>query len=277
MIRPLTGFCMLLAAGSGLYLYQTKHQSQLLEQNITRVLKQADAARERAGVLHAEYALLNDPSRLSELANQHLTLSALDSKQFVSWTDLGRVLTEKAPVLAHLPDPAEAAEPAEPMAAATPAPSPSVPAPALVASRPEAARPEITRPLTVPALPARTVLASSNSASGPAGSSSSAIMQTPLPPPTRQAARPSVAASTAPPPATRYSAPAAPQSAAPQSAAIRQAPYQPPSAPALASAPAVGSAPAVASALGMARAMMRAPIPFSPANAATPYANGGGG
>ncbi len=72
MIRPFTLACMVAAAGSGLYLYQTKHQAQMLDREIARATKAADAARERAGEKRAEYALLNDPSRLQELASAHL-------------------------------------------------------------------------------------------------------------------------------------------------------------------------------------------------------------
>src|ERR1700688_4414365 len=56
---------MLLAARSGLYLYQSKHQALMLDRDITKTLNAVDTARQRSGLLRAEYALLNDPSRLA--------------------------------------------------------------------------------------------------------------------------------------------------------------------------------------------------------------------
>ncbi len=93
MIRPFTCVCLLLAAGAGLYTYQAKHQSELLDREIARVLKAADAARQRSGVLRAEYALLNDPSRLADLATTHLPeLHATEPRQFTSLSELDRRL-----------------------------------------------------------------------------------------------------------------------------------------------------------------------------------------
>lgn len=88
MIRPFTCVCMLLAAGSGLYLYQTKHRAQLLDREIARTFKQIDVTHDRIGALKAEWALLNEPDRLKDLAQQHTTLKPLAPTQFVALTDL---------------------------------------------------------------------------------------------------------------------------------------------------------------------------------------------
>ncbi len=88
MIRPFTCVCMLLAAGSGLYLYQTKHRAQLLDREIARTLKQIDVTHDRIGALKAEWALLNEPDRLKDLAQQHTTLKPLAPTQFVALNDL---------------------------------------------------------------------------------------------------------------------------------------------------------------------------------------------
>ena len=48
MIRPFTLIYMLLACGSGLYLYQTKHQVQLLDRAIAQTVQATTAARDRA-------------------------------------------------------------------------------------------------------------------------------------------------------------------------------------------------------------------------------------
>src|SRR5689334_16050640 len=120
MIRPVTCVCMLLAAGSGLYLYQAKHQAQLLDKDIGRVLDAADAARRRAGLLRAEYALENDPSTLAELADTYLPeLKTTQPGQFVTLADLGKRLPA---VGAPAEDPAPVEEPPSvPVAGAEPA------------------------------------------------------------------------------------------------------------------------------------------------------------
>lgn len=72
MIRPITCLAMLAAAASGLYLYQAKHQGFVLDKRIARVTGETAKLREHIAVLRAEYALLNDPSRLQDLATAHL-------------------------------------------------------------------------------------------------------------------------------------------------------------------------------------------------------------
>jgi hypothetical protein len=104
MIRPTTCVCMLMAAGSGLYLYQSKHQAQLLDREINRVMAEVDTTRARAGLLRAEFALLNEPSRLSELASHYLvTLATTQPAQFTNWAELDKRLPL---VGAPAPDPA---------------------------------------------------------------------------------------------------------------------------------------------------------------------------
>jgi len=153
MIRPFTCVCMLLAGGAGLYLYQTKHQSQMLDREIAHTMKLTDVARSRAGVLQAEYALLNDPSRLSDLAGEHLaSLKTTAPTQFTSWADfekrlppVGAPVVEAPPLepeapSAKLPEPApeakpEAAQPAV-ASAAHPAQPAAAPRPARCATSP---------------------------------------------------------------------------------------------------------------------------------------------
>ena len=152
MIRPFTCLCLLLAAGSGLYLYQEKHQAQLADQEIARIIKATDAVRARTGVLRAEYALLNDPERLAGLAQAHLvSLRSTDPKQFATLAELDRRLPPVGPPPSAAPDPAEAAPlpPSEavPLAAATPKP----PHPAAV---------KLAMTVAAPALPAAAMSAS---------------------------------------------------------------------------------------------------------------------
>lgn len=92
MTKPLTWLCLFLALGSGLFLYQTKHRAQLLDREIAQVMRAADAARARSGVLQAEYQLLSDPQRLASLATSHLSLRPTAPGQFSTWSDLERRL-----------------------------------------------------------------------------------------------------------------------------------------------------------------------------------------
>ncbi len=116
MIRPFTFVALLLAGTSGLYLYQTKHRAEVLDGQITHTLRQVAAARERIGLLRAEWALLNEPDRLGQLAGQHLNLEMLQPSRFVSAADLA----SRIPVAAPPETPAEV-----PVADDTPAMSPN--------------------------------------------------------------------------------------------------------------------------------------------------------
>lgn len=168
MIRPFTCVCMLLAGGSGLYLYQSKHRAQMLDREIGRVLKQTEVARDRIGVLRAEWAVLNEPDRLAELSQQHLGLRQLSPTQFVAMADLGaRLPPPVAPGTTYAPvdEPvvvAALAAPPPPAARPAPAPAPRTAAapaaPAPVARAPAPARPASRTPPDAPvqlAAPAR--------------------------------------------------------------------------------------------------------------------------
>ena len=107
MIRPLTLICMLLACGSGLYLYQTKHRVQMLDREIAQTVQATMAARDRAGVLRTEWTLLNDLERLRALSDQYLQLRPVAPSQFTTFAELGNRLP--AP---RAPQPEPAASPA---------------------------------------------------------------------------------------------------------------------------------------------------------------------
>ena len=141
MIRPFTCVCMLLAGGSGLYLYQTKHRALLLDREIAHTIKQTEATRERITALRAEWALLNEPERLAELQAQHLGLKPLAPTQFVTLADLPARLPAPLPAgSVVLPEPEEVA--------AVPAPEP-VRTAAIVRPGPVAA--PIASPIASPA------------------------------------------------------------------------------------------------------------------------------
>ncbi len=83
MIKPATCLCLLAACGSGLYLYSEKHRTALLDREIGQVIHRTEAARARTGLLRAEWALLNEPGRLSDMAGRYLTLHPMAPTQFV--------------------------------------------------------------------------------------------------------------------------------------------------------------------------------------------------
>lgn len=119
MIRPTTLVCALLAAGSGLYLYQVKHQAQLLDRQIHHIRETTEATLSRAGVMRAEYALLNDPSRLEELAGQYLP--ELRPTLPAQWTSMSELDKRLPPVGAPTADPAPLEADPPPTASAEPA------------------------------------------------------------------------------------------------------------------------------------------------------------
>ncbi|MGA9869504.1 MAG: hypothetical protein WBQ75_23970 [Acetobacteraceae bacterium] len=132
MIRPITCVTFLLACGSGLYLYQTKHKVHVLDAQIDQVVHQTAQVREQTRVLRAEWTLLDQPDRLQQLAAQFLTLQPTKPSQFVSAADLDSRLPAPLPPRSATPTPPPAVEepPAGPsFVASTTAPDPTEPAP----------------------------------------------------------------------------------------------------------------------------------------------------
>ncbi len=97
MIRPFTCLVFLLACGSGLYLYQSKHRASVLDEQIAQTVKSTEALREQTRMVSAEWTLLNDPERLRLLASQFLTLQTVSPNQFTSLADLDSRLPAPAP------------------------------------------------------------------------------------------------------------------------------------------------------------------------------------
>lgn len=220
MIRPLTCICLLLAGGSGLYLYQSKHRAQMLDREIEHTLKATDVARDRIGVLRGEWALLNEPERLAALSQSHLGLKSVAPSQFVTAAELGaRLPPPAAPGTVYSPGEDE------PSVEATDA-LPLPPAPAPAAAPPVWARPAIAAAKAPPALPATPSRLPAQLAS---------VLQlpsSPLPPPRPVPAHPvlapvvnvstsSVVPSSAPKPAPAHPAASASASAAPPAALAR--------------------------------------------------------
>lgn len=130
MIRPFTCVSVLLACGSGLYLYQTKHHAQVVDRQIEHTVQGITATRMQTRELAAAWTLLGNPDRLQVLANQYLDIKPVQPSQFVALADLDNRL----PAPRALPPPSatqdDAGSGAAPVATATPADGadPSAPA-----------------------------------------------------------------------------------------------------------------------------------------------------
>src|SRR4051812_6200144 len=88
MIRPLTVVSFLMACGSGLYLYQSKHEVQLLDRSIEKTVRETGTLRDQSRLLSAEWSMLNDPERLRQFSDTYLNLKSISPVQFTSLADL---------------------------------------------------------------------------------------------------------------------------------------------------------------------------------------------
>jgi hypothetical protein len=127
VIRPLTCVCLIMAAGSGLYLYQVKQRAFALDASLRSTFHDIDVARERTRMLRADWALVNDPERLQALASQYLTLQPMQPSQLLTMDQLAAALPPPVPFSAKpipaVPDkPVPAIDPTHglPMAEVTP-------------------------------------------------------------------------------------------------------------------------------------------------------------
>jgi len=271
MIRPFAILCCLGCAGAGAWLYQVKHQVVTYDRELRDIRRQTEQARDRSAILRAEWALLNEPDRLRQMATRHLPLEAMQPQHFARLAEMERRLPAAvafagAPnILAPL-DPPRGAAPvllavnAAPAAAAargaTPAqqvrgtPDPRAPeAPAPQALAAAVAEQRAARPVNpLPAMPARPAPLRDAT---PIARPDSMIARTDLsaPRPT-----PHGAPNVTPRPVQQA------QPAEPSSRIFR--------APETAMASALGN--------GTGRPLLAPPVPFSSANAATLQGGGGG-
>ncbi|MBO1326432.1 hypothetical protein K2X14_14855 [Acetobacter sp. TBRC 12305] len=106
--RPFTCCCAALAIASGFFLYTKKHQTTVLDQQISSIVQETEHVRAQTSMLRTEWALENQPERLAQLVARHTTnLHAMDPAQFVRMADL----VQHLPAIAKTPAP-EVAEPA---------------------------------------------------------------------------------------------------------------------------------------------------------------------
>jgi hypothetical protein len=168
MIRPLTIATCLLACGSGLYLYQSKHEVQLLDRTIERTVHDTGGLREQSRLLVAEWTMLNDPERLRQFSDTYLSLKTITPSQFSSAADLNnRLPAPRIEVPSHGTDEEELAPvvsqtvpPGVPDSAAGVAGAPAAVASAGVGLAPVSAADEVLPVPPIPAMPPATVVAS---------------------------------------------------------------------------------------------------------------------
>jgi len=99
MIRPFTVLCALLAGASGLYLYNEKHRTTVLDQQISHIVAETETVQQQTSMLRTQWALLNQPDRLGQLATRFLpSLHPMAPQQFIRMASLE----------SHLPAPGSA-------------------------------------------------------------------------------------------------------------------------------------------------------------------------
>jgi len=76
-LRHTTILFLLLAAGISMVLFSVKYQVRDLEEAHKRLTRELDEEQRELHVLHAEWATLNDPKRIQELASMHLGMSPI--------------------------------------------------------------------------------------------------------------------------------------------------------------------------------------------------------
>jgi hypothetical protein len=167
MIRPLTIATCLLACVSGLYLYQSKHEVQLLDRTIERTVHDTNALREQSRLLAAEWTMLNDPERLRQFSDTYLSLKTITPTQFTSLTDLdNRLPAAQAEIPSQGTDEQELVPVAVGASPATTPDAPAEPAAATVAEEdlpvppiPTAPRAPVVASVAQPRAPDRVVAA----------------------------------------------------------------------------------------------------------------------
>src|SRR5271165_3843272 len=172
MIRLSTCVSVLLACGSGLYLYQTKHQAQVLDRQIEHTVKAIAATRMQSRELAASWTVLGSPDRLQQLSDQFIGIKSMQPSQFVAIADLdsrlpaprtpdapssatpGDTGSETTPLVttepSAAPDTPTTPAPASRAAPATASPAPVAAADAARASAMAAARPAERKPSEIP-------------------------------------------------------------------------------------------------------------------------------
>lgn len=88
MIRGMTVLWAVLAITAGIAMFLVKYEVQALEEDLRAANHQIRRDREQIHVLQAEWAYLNEPSRLRALAEKHLNLHPLEPTQVITLASL---------------------------------------------------------------------------------------------------------------------------------------------------------------------------------------------
>ncbi|AQU86703.1 ABC transporter permease [Komagataeibacter nataicola] len=124
MSRFVTFFFAVVAAVSGLFLYNKKQQTTALDHQIAQIVEQTERTRAQTAMLRAEWAMLNQPDRLGTLASRYdKALQPVSPTQFVQMSALSAHLPPVG-VPSHHPVPAPRATMVATLAADHAAPSP---------------------------------------------------------------------------------------------------------------------------------------------------------
>ncbi|QHC36059.1 ABC transporter permease [Komagataeibacter xylinus] len=124
MSRFVTLFFAMVAAVSGLFLYNKKQQTTALDHQIAQIVEQTERTRAQTAMLRAEWAMLNQPDRLGTLASRYdKALQPVAPTQFVQMSALSAHLPPVG-MPSHHPVPAPRATMVATLAADHAAPAP---------------------------------------------------------------------------------------------------------------------------------------------------------
>lgn len=94
MFRPLTVVAIAAFSLVGWHVYRAEEAATQLDREMRDLNRRIEQARERTQVLRAEWAMLNEPERLRQVAQRHLTLETMTPDQFVRMAELERRLPQ---------------------------------------------------------------------------------------------------------------------------------------------------------------------------------------
>ncbi|GCE82985.1 ABC transporter permease [Komagataeibacter diospyri] len=102
MSRFVTLFFAVVAAVSGLFLYNKKQQTTALDHQIAQIVEQTEHVRSQTAMLRAEWAMLNQPDRLGTLASRYdKGLQPVTPTQFVQMSALASHMPAPGSPLHH--------------------------------------------------------------------------------------------------------------------------------------------------------------------------------
>ena len=88
MIRHTTLLFILLAGALSLVVFGVKYRVQDLEHELTTLNRDIKANERSIHVLNAEWSHMNNPKRLRKLAERHLGMQPIQTKQLTEWPAL---------------------------------------------------------------------------------------------------------------------------------------------------------------------------------------------